>query len=31
VVVAVYGAESVHRPKFRNGVGWRSLVPFVND
>jgi hypothetical protein len=30
-VVAVYGAASVRRPKFRHGVGWRSLVPFIND
>jgi hypothetical protein len=30
-VVAVYGAASVRRPKFRHGVGWMGLVPFVND
>jgi hypothetical protein len=30
-VVAMYSAVSVRRPKFRHGVGWMGLVPFVND
>jgi hypothetical protein len=27
----MYGATSVRRLKFRNGIEWRKPVPFVND
>jgi hypothetical protein len=27
----VYGAASVRELKFRNGIGWRQPVPFIDD
>ena len=31
VLRRLYSATSVRRLKFRNGIGWRKPVPFVND